>query len=339
MIDLFSDTATQPSEGMWQAMRTARLGDEQRGTDPTVTRLEHRMAHLLGQEAALLMPTATMANQVALTVHCGHGAEVICHQLSHVYHAEGGGIATNARAQVRLIDSDDGTFDGQALRDAVRPDDPHYPRSTVVVVENTCNLAGGTVWHERPFREVVRTCRELDMRLHLDGARLFNASVAVGQGVAHWAALVDSVQVCFSKGLGCPFGAILAGPERFVREARRVKQTFGGALRQAGIVAAAMLYALDNNVDRLVEDHRRLQQLATELGQFPQLTLSRHETNILYFSHATRPPQELREQLEKHGVCVSQSGRRLRICTHLGIQDSDVTSVSAAFHAVFGEPH
>lgn len=337
MIDLFSDTATQPTEGMWQAMRTAALGDEQRRNDPTVNQLEERVAKLLGQEAALLLPTATMANQVALTVHCEHGTEVICHELSHVYNAEGGGMATNARAQAVPIKGEQGMFDGRAILAAMRPDDPHYPRSRVVVVENTCNLAGGIVWKDECFTDVVRTCAEHNLRLHLDGARLFNAAIAKGCGVEHWSARADSVQVCFSKGLGCPFGAILAGSERFVRSARRVKQSFGGALRQAGVIAGAMLYALDHHVARLADDHRRLQHLASALRLHPQLSLSPYDTNILYFTDSTRPADALKMTLEKHGVCVSQVGSRLRICTHLGIADSDIDAAIDRFRTVFGE--
>jgi threonine aldolase len=338
MIDLYSDTATLPTDGMWAAMRIAQLGDEQRGTDPTVVAVEARVASLLGKEAALLVPSATMANQVAFTVHCQHGSEVLCHETAHVYHFEGGGLATNARAQAVPLSGERGVFSGEILRAALRPEDPHFPKSQVVVVENTSNLAGGTVWAPEAYAEVVAVCREHQLKLHLDGARLFNAAVAHGIPVTAWSRDADSVQVCFSKGLGCPFGAILAGSREFIHRARRVRQSFGGALRQAGIVAAAIMYALDNHVDRLLDDHRRLAHLASALSDYPGLEVLAPETNLLYFRSRRIANNDAIQALERAGVLVSAVGPWLRACTHLGVTDADTVRAVAAFEAVFARP-
>lgn len=337
MIDLYSDTATLPTDGMWEAMRAARLGDEQRRTDPTVLAVEARVAGLLGKEAGLLVPSATMANQVALVVHCGHGAEVLCHETAHVYHFEGGGVATNARAQVVPLPGDRGIFSGETLRAALRPDDPHFARSRVVVVENTSNLAGGTVWPSHAYDDVVAVCRERSLKLHLDGARLFHAAVAHRCDVQVWSGDADSVQLCFSKGLGCPFGAVLAGSAEFITRARRVKQSLGGALRQAGIVAAAILYALDHHVERLHDDHRRLAHLASVMSGYPGLEVLAPETNLLYFRSKRISNADAVSSLERAGVLVSAVGPWLRVCTHLGVSDTDVARALRAFETVFGQ--
>jgi threonine aldolase len=318
MIDLYSDTATLPTDGMWAAMRAARLGDEQRGTDEGVLAVEARVARLLDKEAALLVPTATMANQIAFTVHF-----------------EAGGLATNARAQVVPLAGERGVFSGETLRAALRPDDPHFAKSQVVVVENTSNLAGGMVWAPTDYEEIVAVCREQGLKVHLDGARLFNAAVAHGCAVTAWSRGADSVQVCFSKGLGCPFGAALAGTSEFIRNARRVKQSFGGALRQSGIVAAAILYALDNHVARLSDDHRRLADLATSMSDYPGLELVAPETNLLYFRSRRIANNEAILALERGGVLVSAVGPWLRACTHLGVTDADVVSAARVLESVF----
>lgn len=338
MIDLYSDTATQPTEGMWAAMRGARLGDEQRGTDPTLLELEGRAAELLGHEAAVFVPSATMANQIAFTVHCHHGAEVLCHESAHVYHFEGGGLATNARAQVVTLPGPRGVFSGETLSAALRTDDPHFAKSRVVVVENTSNLGGGTVWALSDYEPIVAVCRERGLKLHLDGARLFNAAVAHGCSVDAWSRDADSVQVCFSKGLGCPFGAVLAGSAEFVRRARRVKQSFGGALRQSGFIAGGILYALDHHVERLRDDHRRLTQLATNLSDYPGLEVLAPETNLLYFRSRRIANADALAALERAGVLVGAVGPWLRACTHLGISDTDIARATRAFEAVFADP-
>lgn len=324
MIDLYSDTVTKPTPGMYAAMTSAALGDDQRGDDPTARAFEERAADVLGQPAALLLPTATMANQVAIRVGCTPASEVLCHETAHVFNFEGAGIAANSGAQVLTLAGERGAFSAETLRGALRPRDPHFPASALVVVENTSNLGGGAVWPDEQFDAVAEVCKRRQLWLHLDGARLFNAAVARGVAVKRWSSVVDSVQVCFSKGLGCAFGAVLAGSDETIERARRVRQRMGGALRQAGVMAAAMDYALDYHVERLSEDHRRLLDLARALSAVSALELSVPETNILYFRHDRVAAGDFAARLRERGVWVSQVGERLRICTHLGIDDAAI---------------
>jgi threonine aldolase len=321
IVDLFSDTATQPTRAMREAMLSAPLGDEQRRTDPTVQRLEERIAALVGKERAVLVPSATMANQIAIALHCIPGDEVLCHRTAHVINSEGGGVAANAGVQVMPLPGERGIFDGEALRAALRIDDPHQPISRAVVVENTSNAGGGSVWPDSAFHSVVAVCRERSLILHIDGARLFNAAVVRGVSPAHWGLHAHSVQICFSKGLGCAFGAVLAVDAELEPRVRRIKQRLGGALRQAGIVAAGMLYALDHHVDRLADDHRRAAQLAAALTELPGLEVWPSETNIVFVRPLRGSAAELKERLAERGVLVYQGGDRLRMCTHLGITD------------------
>lgn len=321
IVDLFSDTATQPTRGMREAMLSAPLGDEQRRSDPTVNRLEERIAGLLGKERAVLVPSATMANQIAIALHSIPGDEVLCHRSAHVINSEGGGLAANAGVQVLPLAGERGIFDGDTLRAALRIDDPHQPISRAVVVENTSNGGGGSVWPDAAFQSVVQVCRERGLILHIDGARLFNAAVARGVSPAHWGQHAQSVQVCFSKGLGCAFGSVLAVDAALEPRVRRIKQRLGGALRQAGIMAAGMLYALDHHVERLAEDHQRAARLAAALAQLPGLEVSPSDTNIVFLRYLRGPGAELAERLRQHGVLVYQAGDRLRACTHLGITD------------------
>lgn len=323
MINLFSDTATLPTPNMLRAMAEAPLGDEQRGNDPSVNRLQAVAAERLHQEAALLVPTATMANQIAMQLHAPN-SEILCHENSHVYNFEGGGAAANAGAQIRPLAGEYGVFSAETLQDHISPDDPHFAQSRLVVIENTSNQGGGSVWPDAVFQRVVEVSRAHSLRLHLDGARLFNASVRSGREVAHWSARVDSVQVCFSKGLGCPFGAVLAGDQDFIKAARFVKQRLGGALRQAGVIAGAMLYAMENHVERLAEDHERLDKLAASLQACGHFRLWPHETNILYFQVPGQNPHAFAAKLGELGVSVSVVKDRLRVCTHLGVSDADV---------------
>jgi threonine aldolase len=335
VVDLFSDTATQPTRGMREAMITAPLGDEQRRTDPTVQKLEERMATLLGKERAVLMPSATMANQIGVALHCAPGDEVLCHRTAHVINSEGGGLAANSGVQIVALPGERGIFEADTLRSALRIDDPHQPNSRAVVVENTSNGGGGSVWPDAAFLSVAELCQERGLALHVDGARLFNAAVARGVSPAHWGRHAASVQVCFSKGLGCPFGAVLAIDATQERQARRIKQRLGGALRQAGMVAAAMLYALDHHVERLAEDHRRAAQLAAALGRFEALEVPAVETNIVYFRVRQGTASELAARLKEGGVLVSHMGAdRLRACTHLGISDAALARAIEVFSAV-----
>jgi threonine aldolase len=337
IVDLFSDTATQPSAGMRQAMISAPLGDEQRRSDPTVRALEERIASVLGKARAVLMPSATMANQIGVALHCAPGDEVLCHRTAHVINSEGGGLAANSGVQVLALPGERGIFDAQALAGALRIDDPHQPASRAVVVENTSNGGGGSVWPDEAFFAVSRLCQERGLALHIDGARLFNAAVKRGVTPDYWGRHARSVQVCFSKGLGCAFGAVLAVDEDLEHRVRRLKQRMGGSLRQAGIVAAGMLYALDHNVERLADDHRRAARLGEVLAGFDALEVTPPETNIVYFRYRRGKSQELAEKLRHEGVLVSQMPPdRLRACTHLGISDAGLEHAIRAFSNVLG---
>jgi threonine aldolase len=303
-------------------MVRAELGDEQRCADPTVNRLEARVAALLGKEQAVLVPSATMANQIALSLHCSRGGEVVCHRTAHVYNYEAGGLARNARAQVFPIDGEGGFFDGDTLRRATRGAGTHLARTRAVVVENTTNVPGGRVWPDESFDSMLTAARALGLAVHLDGARLWNAAIRAGVPVSRWSRHVDTVSVCFSKGLGCPFGAVLAGGREDMDEARHVKQALGGALRQSGIIAAAMEYALDHHVERLVEDHERATRIARGLAAIAELELWLPETNMVYFRHRELASEPFANLLERAGVLVSEVEGRLRLCTHLGIDDT-----------------
>ncbi|MEN9577877.1 MAG: L-allo-threonine aldolase [Pseudomonadota bacterium] len=310
-------------------MVTAPLGDEQRRDDPSVNRLEAEVAELLGKEAAVLVPSATLANQIAVALLAPPGSEVLCHENSHVYNFEGGGIAANSGAQVRPLAGPNGIFDGDAVVASLRQPDPHFARARLVVIENTNNQGGGSIWPEESFASVVKSCSAHSLYLHLDGARLFNAAVKRGVAVEHWGRHVDTVQLCFSKGLGCPFGAILAGSKPLIAEARFVKQRMGGALRQAGIIAGAMLHALHHHIERLSHDHDRLQRLAELLSESGHFELWSHETNILYFRPKTGDCSQFARSAQQSGVQLSHLGGRLRACTHLGITDQNITEAAA----------
>jgi threonine aldolase len=332
IVDLFSDTATQPTRGMLDAMVSAPLGDEQRRTDPTVRKLEERIAEMVGKERAVFVPSATLANQIAIALHCLPGDEVLCHRTAHVINSEGGGLAANAGVQVLALAGERGIFDADTLLAALRFDDPHQPISRAVVVENTSNGGGGSVWPDDAFSGVARVCKERGLALHVDGARLFNAAVARGVSPAHWGRSAQSVQICFSKGLGCPFGAVLAVDAALEPRVRRIKQRMGGALRQAGIAAGAMLYALDHHVERLADDHRRAARLAQALAELAALEVAPVETNIVYFRYRRGSGAQLAERLRSLGVLVSQAGPdRLRACTHLGITDRGIERAIQAF--------
>jgi len=333
LVDLVSDTATRPTEGMYAAMRQAPLGDEQKGEDPTVNALEERAARLLGTERAMFLPSATMANQIALALHCGPGDEVIAHKTAHVVNHETGGTAMTARAQLMVIDGEHGIFTGETVARAIRADDPHLPETRLVVVENTSNGGGGSVWPDAAFDSVVDVVRSRKLSLHIDGARLMNAAVARGVPPSHWGARADTVQLCFSKGLGCPFGAVLGLKDAMWRTARRRKQALGGALRQAGVVAGAMLYALDHHVERLADDHRRARTLADGLSSLRGLVVQAPETNLVFFrvEHERVDAAAFVRALGAQGVRVGGSiDGRVRACVHLDIDDGGIARAIAA---------
>lgn len=334
MIDLVSDTATRPSPAMKQAMVDALLGDEQKGEDPTVRALEERMASMLGMECALFVVSATMGNQIALALHAGAGDEVICHRNAHVLNHESGGTSMTSRAQLYPLDTPRGVFDVDDVVRATRVDDPHYARTRCVVVENTSNGGGGCVWPLETYDSLVAHCAAAGIAVHIDGARLFNAAVASGHSVLRLSTGATTAQVCFSKGLGCPFGAVLAMPKALAPRARRLKQALGGCLRQGGVIAGAMLWALDHNIARLAEDHARARALGQGLVGLPGVQVEPVQTNLVFFRSSVLAPNLLVERMLALGVRVAVAGPdRIRACLHLDVDDAGVEQALAAARA------
>jgi threonine aldolase len=330
VVDLRSDTLTQPTLGMRRAMAEAVVGDEQKREDPTVIALEERVAALLGHEEAVYLPTATMANQIALRLLSEPGDEVISEADSHVFRYELGGPAVHAGLAMKRIHTRDGRFTAAEVRESVSlPGDVHMAPSRILCVENTHNGGGGRVWPLGQVREVVVTARELGLAVHLDGARLMNAAVASGVAAAEYGREFDTVALCLSKGLGCPLGALVAGSRERMAKARRLKHLFGGAMRQAGIVAAAGIYALDHHVERLADDHanaRRLAEGLVEVGL--PVNLDQVETNFVQL-HPERiglSAEAALALLRGEGVLVSFAAPRgvLRAVTHLDVSPGDV---------------
>ena len=334
-VNLFSDTQTRPTDGMRRAIAGAEVGDEQRFADPTTTRLEERVAELLGHEAALFLPSGTMCNQIAIRVHTRAGGdELIAAANSHPVNYEAGGPAQFGGAMVRTIDAPSGVFEPEQLAAAVRPAGDRYaPRSRLVSVEQTTNLGGGRVWPLDTVRAVIGLAREHDMRAHLDGARLMNAVVATGTSAADWAGGFDTAWIDFTKGLGAPVGAVLAASRELIEEAWRYKQMIGGALRQSGIVAAGCLYALAHHVDRLADDHENARSLAEGLAQLPGFDVQPPDTNIVIAEVADAP--RLVGELWDRGVEVTpMAPTRIRCVTHLDVDAAGIERALTAFREV-----
>jgi threonine aldolase len=330
VIDLRSDTKTQPSRGMREAIANAEVGDEQRREDPTVNTLERRAADLLGQEEAVFVPTATMANEIALRTLSEPGDELIAEENAHILLAELGGPAVHAGLMTRPVRGEAGRFGPDVVQRMVRRTDrTHVPPTRVVAIENTHNASGGRVWPLEEVRALVAACRELELSVHLDGARLLNASVASGVPPAELAEHFDTVTICLSKGLGCPLGALVAGSAELMAKGRRLKHQFGGAMRQAGIVAAAGVYALDHNVERLADDHVRARRLAEGLhAAGVPVYLERVETNFVQVDvgalglDSDAALARLAEQ--DVGLSLTPHPGVLRALTHLDVDDDAV---------------
>jgi threonine aldolase len=340
VVDLRSDTATKPTPEMYAAMASAELGDEQRREDPTVNELQRRAAELLGQEAALFVPTATMANQIALRVLGTRGGELLAEERTHVLVYESGGAAAHSGLVMRGLPAEAGRLTPEHLREWAGLCDGVLQPPSLVVLEQTHRSAGGRVWPLDAFRATVETARELGVGVHLDGARLFNAAVASGVPAATWGALADTVTVCFSKGLGCPLGAVIATSESRIEEVWRCKFQFGGALRQAGVVAAAMLYALDHHVDRLADDHRRARRLAEGLAG-AGLPVDAEATESNFVAIDVRPlgleTAEAVALIAERGVLVSTLRPGvLRAVTYLGVDDDAIERAVEAIPQALG---
>jgi threonine aldolase len=336
MIDLYSDTRTRPTPGMRRAIAQAEVGDEQAMLDPTVNLLCERVADLLGKEAAVYLPSGTMCNQIAARVHCRQGDEIILAASAHPFHAESGGPAALAGVMMRALEGERGMFSAEQVRAAINsPAFRHAPRSRLLEVENTTNFGGGAVWPIGQIREVTAVAKDYGLASHMDGARLMNAVVASGTAADDYAAPFDSVWIDFSKGLGAPVGAVLAGSGSFIHEAWRVKQQIGGAMRQAGIIAAACLYALDHHVERLADDHANARYLAEGLAEIPGIELdpAAVETNIVWFDVRGRiSAAELAATLKEQGILIGAYGpTRMRAVTHL---DVDRDGIATALQVV-----
>ena len=321
-IDFRSDTVTQPSPSMREAMLKAPLGDDVFGEDPSVNELESLAASMFGLEAGLFCPSGTMTNQIAIKAHTQPGDELICDKMSHIYQYEGGGIAFNSGCSVKLIDGDRGRITADQVKAAINPDDVHKPNTSLVSLENTANRGGGSCYNFTDIQEIKEVCLQNNLKLHLDGARIFNALIAKNETAKQYGEIFDTISICLSKGLGTPVGSVLLGPKDFIKKARRIRKVFGGGMRQAGFMAAAGIYALQNNIDRLSIDHEHATQIAEALSKKDFIgALLPVETNIIIFEVKGRfTAQQLSAKLKEHNVlAIAISPTQVRIVVHLDI--------------------
>lgn len=320
-INLLSDTQTRPTAAMREAMARAEVGDEQIGDDPTVNLLCERVAELLGKEAAVFMPSGTMCNVSATLVHCRPGDEILAQETAHIIAREGGAHAALGGFQITPLRGDDGQFTPDTLRAALHPRSRYQPPQTLVSVEQTANIGGGTIWKKAALDEIVSIAKAAGLATHMDGARLLNASVASGISARDMAAGWDSAWIDFSKGLGAPIGGAIAGSRAFIDEVWRWKQRLGGSMRQAGICAAACVYALDHHVDRLADDHANARALARGLSQIAGVEVQEPETNLVFFKPegAGVAGDKMVAALNKRGVLLAMMDGRIRACTHLDV--------------------
>lgn len=336
MIDLRSDTVTHPTPAMRQAMAEAPVGDDVFGDDPTVNALEKRVADLLDKEAAVYMPSGSMTNQVAIRTHTEAGDEVILEAEAHVYYYEAGGPGALSGVMCRLLPGERGVFTADALKAAFRPRNMHFPPTRLVCVENTHNRGGGSIWPLEGIVAVTSVAHDAGLKTHLDGARLWNASVATGISERDYARHFDSVSVCFSKGLGAPVGSALAGTSEFIARARRFRKQFGGNMRQAGIIAAGALHALEHHRDRLAEDHVHAHNLAEGISAIPGLELvgGMPQTNIVMIAVKTMPADAFMARLKELGVLVTpRSANSMRAVTHLDVNAEEIRQAVEIFRS------
>jgi threonine aldolase len=339
-IDLRSDTVTKPTPAMRRAMAEAEVGDDVFGDDPTVNALEAKTAELLGKEAALFVPSGTMANQIAVGVNTRPGDELLCSSTSHVYVWEAGGIARLSGVTARTFEGDGGLLSVDDLRDAIRPsDDVHYVRTRLICLENTHNRGGGRVHPIGSIAAISRWAREQNLAMHLDGARLMNAVVASGRPARDWAQYFDTVSICFSKGLGAPIGSAVAGSNEAIGRARRLRKLFGGGMRQVGIIAAGALYALEHHVDRLSADHANAQILADAFSGTDGFALEAEpvETNLVWVAvnPSVGTAADVAAYLRSRGVLISVPGNQVvRACTHLGVTREQVEEAASLIRQI-----
>ena len=337
VVDLYSDTQTRPSPGMRRAIAEAEVGDEQQRRDPTVTRLCEEVASRLGQEAAIFLPSGTMCNAVAVATHTRPGDAIVLDRLGHIARSETGGAAVLSSVMFDYVDGARGVFSAEQLAEAMPPGNIYRPGVSLVCLEQTHNFGGGTVWPLDTWHEVVAEAHQRGARVHVDGARLYNAVVASGVDAATWGAGVDSIWIDFTKGLGAPIGAVLAGPSEFIEAAWIWKHRLGGAMRQAGMAAAGCLYALEHNVDRLADDHANARRLAEGLTA-RGVAVEDVATNMCWVdpSSVGLTGRDLADGLRRQGVRVSEVGERVRAVTHLDVSSDDIGVALDALDAVLG---
>ena len=321
IIDFRSDTVTKPGPAMLKAMINAKTGDDVFGEDPTINELEKMAAGMFGMESALFCPSGTMTNQIAIKCHTRPGDEVICDESAHVYQYEGGGIAFNSSASVKLLYGDRGRIKAEQVKAAINPDDDHKPHSKLVCLENTSNRGGGSCYDLEEIKKIKQLCVQNNLSLHLDGARLWNALIAKKETPKQFGEVFDSISICLSKGLGCPVGSVLLGKKEFIKRARRIRKVFGGGMRQGGFIAAAGIYALENNIERLEQDHAHAKQIGEVIAKRSMVnSVLPVETNIIIFETANIPAQSIVDKLkEKHILCYATAPGRVRFVVHLDI--------------------
>ncbi|RNI22406.1 low-specificity L-threonine aldolase [Rufibacter latericius] len=333
LIDLRSDTVTKPSPAMLEAMFQAQVGDDVYGEDPTVNELQAYGASLFGMEAGLFCPSGTMTNQIAIKMHTQPLSEVVCDRTSHIYVYEVGGIAFNSAASVQLIDGVRGKVTPEQVEACINPDNIHFPVTSLVSLENTCNKGGGSYYTVSEIAAISEVCSRNNIALHLDGARVFNALVASGDDAREYGRYFNTISICLSKGLGAPVGSLLLGPKRLIEQAKRVRKVLGGGWRQAGFLAAAGLYALQNNVQRLQVDHDRARQIGNVLQETGYVTeVMPVDTNIVIFTLAPQVNMDgFLTYLEERGILASSFGpQKIRMVTHLDLSEEMITSIMKA---------
>lgn len=337
LIDLRSDTVSKPTKEMLAAMFSAEVGDDVWGDDPTVKALEEKTATLFGHEAALFCPSGTMTNQIAIKVHTQSPGEVICEETAHIYRYEGGGIAFNSGLSSRLIRGHNGQFSLEQLEPEINADDVHFPSTQLVSIENTCNKGGGTVWDLNEIERISKFCRKKSIPLHLDGARLYNAIVAQNSSEKDIGKHFESISLCLSKGLGCPVGSLLIGSKDFIHQAKRIRKILGGGMRQAGYLAAAGIYALENNIKRLAEDHRKAEKLAQILESVPFVEeVTPPRTNIVLFklNESISTEHFVRQMKSKNILVAAMGSQTIRLVTHMDFKQEMIDKFENVIHSI-----
>ncbi len=338
IIDLRSDTVTKPTPGMLKAMFEAQVGDDVYNEDPTINALQEKAARMFNKEAAIYVPSGTMSNQIGIKIHTQPGDEIICDKTAHVYNFEGGGIAFNSSCSVKLIDGDNGRITAGQVLESINPKDIHHANSKLVSLENTSNKGGGSCYELKEMEKISKVCIENKLKLHLDGARVFNAIVKKGYSSGQIGNLFDSISICLSKGLGAPVGSVLIGSKEFIDQARRYRKLFGGAMRQAGFIAAAGIYALDEHIERLAEDHKNARKIVELLENLPYIEeILPTETNIIIFklNKAVKDADFIKKMAENKVMVSGFGPQTIRLVTHLDFKEEMIELMGKNLKSLF----